>query len=43
MMLEICQEYFREVGIDFYKSNDYDYLFIGMNDFMNKNGHWNKV
>jgi|TARA_R100000030_G_scaffold93385_1_gene79483 hypothetical protein len=30
------QPYFREVGIDFTTSNDYDFLFIGMNDFMNK-------
>jgi len=30
------QHFFREIGIDFTTSNDYDYLFIGMNDFMNK-------
>ena len=30
------QHYFREIGIDFTTSNDYDFLFIGMNDFINK-------
>ena len=30
------QHYFREIGIDFTSSNDYDFLFIGMNDFINK-------
>ena len=30
------QHYFREIGIDFTSSNDYDFLFFGMNDFINK-------
>ena len=30
------QHYFRQIGIDFTSSNDYDFLFIGMNDFINK-------
>ena len=35
-MMMACKDYFKQIGIEFTNSNDFDYLFIGMNDFINK-------
>ena len=31
-MMIACQEYFKQIGIEFTQSDDFDYLFIGMNE-----------
>ena len=33
-MMMACKDYFKQIGIEFTNSNDFDYLFIGMNDFI---------
>ena len=35
-MMMACKDYFKQIGIEFTNSNDFDYLFIGINDFINK-------
>ena len=35
-LMMYCKDLLREYGIDITESNDFDYMFIGMNDFINK-------